>query len=181
MEKVTHKGRLIEIIQKEVGQAGVVKTYEIARRSPGVRLIIEKDGQILISKEFRHEQGGLDYRLPGGKVYDSLDEYRAALDAGVDIQEAARRAAIKEAKEEVGIRVKDVSFLYKSICGATMQWDLYYFATQSFEEGEQELEAGEDTTFEFVDREKAKEMCLDGSVSEDRSALVLLRYLEGGF
>jgi len=54
-------------------------TLEFARRSPGTRLIIEKGDKIILSREFRHELGSYDYRLPGGKVYDSLDEYNKAL------------------------------------------------------------------------------------------------------
>ena len=41
----------------------------------------------------------------------------------------------------------------------------------------QNLEDGEDITFEFIDKEKVKEMCLSGEISEERSALVLLRYI----
>ncbi len=181
MEQITHKGRIIEVVQKEVEQNGNTKTFEFARRSPGTRLIIPKATSILLTKEFRHELNGYDYRLPGGKVYDTLDEYNAALHSGVSIDKAAEDAATKEAREEVGIQVKDISFLHKSICGATVVWDLFYFVVDSFEEGEQELEEGEDITFEFVDRDRVRQMCLDGSISEERSALVLLRYLEGQF
>lgn len=134
---------------------------------------------LLLTREFRHELGAYDYRLPGGKVYDSLDEYNEAFATGMNIDEAAKAAAIKEAREEVGIKVKDISFLHKSICGATVMWDLFYFVVNDFIEGEQELEHGEDITFEYYDCERVKEMCLDGSVSEERSALVLLRYLHG--
>jgi 8-oxo-dGTP pyrophosphatase MutT (NUDIX family) len=49
--------------------------FEIARRSPGVRLIICDKDKILLSKEFRKELKGYDYRLPGGKVFDTLKEY----------------------------------------------------------------------------------------------------------
>lgn len=177
METITHKGKMIEVVQKEVEQSGIKKTFEFARRSPGTRVIIPRGETILLTKEFRHELGGYDYRLPGGKVYDSLDEYNDALAEGIDINESAKRAAIKEAQEEVGIEVKDISFFHKSICGATVVWDLFYFVVRNFAEGEQELEHGEDITFEFYNREKVKEMCLDGAVSEERSALVLLRYL----
>jgi 8-oxo-dGTP pyrophosphatase MutT (NUDIX family) len=177
METITHKGKMIEVVQKEVEQGGVKKTFEFARRSPGTRLIIPKGETILLTKEFRHELDGYDYRLPGGKVYDSLDEYNEALATGVDIDASAKQAAMKEAREEVGIEVKDISFFHKSVCGATVVWDLFYFVVKNFVEGEQALEHGEDITFEFYDREKVKMMCLDGSVSEERSALVLLRYL----
>lgn len=177
METITHKGSIIEVVQKEVEQNGKKKVFEYARRSPGTRLIIPKGDTVLLTKEFRNELNGYDYRLPGGKVYDTLDEYNNALSSGVDINESAKVAAIKEAKEEVGITVNDASLFHKSICGATVMWDLFYFVVNDFVEGKQDLEDGENITFEFVDKKKVKSMCLDGSISEERSALTLFRYL----
>ncbi len=181
MEKITHKGKIIEVVQKDVDQNGKIKNLEFARRSPGVRLIISQGDEILLTKEFRHETGGYDYRLPGGKVYDSLDEYNAALGSYVDISEAAKKAAIKEASEEVGIDVKDISFLHRSICGATVVWDLFYFLVKDFLKTSQHLEEGEDIQVQTFSKEEVKKMCLDGRIGEERSALVLLRYLNGGF
>lgn len=181
MEKITHQGKMIEVVQREVEQNGKIWTLEFARRSPGTRLIIPKGNKILLSKEYRHEVGGYDYRLPGGKVYDSLEEYNTALQLNVDIAEYAKVAAIKEAREEAGILVKDLSFLHKSICGATMVWDLFYFVVNDFTKTTQQLGDGEDIKIEVVDREKVKEMCLNGTIGEERSALVLLRYLNNGF
>lgn len=178
METITHKGKIIEVVQNEVELNGKKKIFEFARRSPGTRLIIPKGDTVLLTKEFRSELNGYDYRLPGGKVYDTLDEYNRALSFEVDIKEAAKMAAAKEAKEEVGIDAKELSLFHISICGATVVWDLFYFVVNKFTEGEQDLEDGEDITFEFVDREKVKEMCFDGSISEERSALVLLKYLK---
>lgn len=177
MEKITHQGRIIEVVQKEIEQNGKVKVFEYVRRSPGVRLIIPKENTILLTKEFRRELNSYDYRLPGGKVYDSLDEYNNALITSVDINESAKVAAIKEAKEEAGIEAKGLSLFHKSVCGATVVWDLFYFVVNEFTESSQNLEEGEDIAFQFVDKEAVKKMCLDGSISEERSALVLLRYL----
>ena len=70
MEKITHQGKIIEVVQKEVEYNKKTQIFEFARRSPGTRLIIPKGDKILISKEHRHEVGGYDYRLPGGKFYD---------------------------------------------------------------------------------------------------------------
>jgi 8-oxo-dGTP pyrophosphatase MutT (NUDIX family) len=178
-EHTTHKGRMIEVVQKEVERNGIKKTLEFARRSPGVRLILPRGDEILLTKEFRHELNAYDYRLPGGKVYDSLEEYNAALLAGVDIAEAAKKAAIKEAAEEAGAVIEKVSFLHKSICGGSVVWDLFYFVADGFTQKAQQLEEGEDITVAAVTREEARRMCLDGRMSEERSALVLLRYLEG--
>ena len=177
MEKITHKGKMIEVVQRDVEQNGKVKTFEFARRSPGTRLIIVDGENILLTKEFRHEVGGYDYRLPGGKVYDSLEEYNTALVSGVEIVEVAKQAAIKEAMEEVGIEVKDISFFHKSVCGATVVWDLFYFVVKDFEKTKQNLEDGEDISVVEVSKEKVKSMCLSGEIGEERSALVLFRYL----
>jgi len=57
----------------------------------------------------------------------------------VDISEAAKEGAIKEAREEVGVEVKDISFLHKSVCGATVVWDLYYFVVKDFNQVPQTL------------------------------------------
>lgn len=177
METITHQGKIIEVVQKEVDINGKKKVFEYARRSPGTRLIIPKENTILLTKEFRSELNSYDYRLPGGKVYDSLDEYNNALSSNINIDESAKFAAIKEAKEEAGIEVKELTLLHKSVCGATVVWDLFYFVVNEFIESSQNLEEGEDITFQFVDKEEVKKMCLDGSISEERSALVLLRYL----
>ncbi len=179
MEKITYQGRIIEVVEKHVDLNGVVKTFEYARRSPGVRLIIPKSNKILLTKEYRHEIAGYDYRLPGGKVYDSLEQYNTALADGVDIAQAAKTAAIKEADEEVGIKITDLDFLHKSVCGATVIWDLFYFIATNFETGSQNLEHGEDITIEEVSKKQAEQMCLDGTIGEERSALVLFRYLKG--
>ncbi len=173
MEKIVYQGKIIEVVQKEVGS----KTFEFARRSPGTRLIVDRGNQVLLTKEFRHELNAYDYRLPGGKVYDTLGEYNKALESGVDIMQASKVAIIKEAKEEAGLEIKNVEFIHRSICGTTITWDLFYFVSKEFKETDQNLGEGEDITFEFYEKEKVKEMCLDGSISEERSALVLLKYL----
>ena len=177
MEKITHRGNIIEVVQKEVSLDGKIKTFEYARRSPGVRLIIPQNNKILLTKEFRYELKTYDYRLPGGKVFDSLNEYNNALEQSVDILDNARLAAIKEAKEEVGIDIKDLSFFHKSICGATIIWDLYYFIVNKADWTAQELELGEDIKTELFEKEEVQAMCLDGRISEERSALILLKFL----
>lgn len=177
MEKTVFQGNIIEVVQKEVNQNGRSKTFEFARRSPGVRLIIISGDKILLTKEYRNELRSYDFRLPGGKVFDSLAEYNNSLTNYEDEVESAKLAAIKEAKEEVGIVVNKIEYLSKSICGATVVWDLYYFLVSDYELSKQDLEDGEDISVELVDLDKARRMCLDGAISEERSALVLLRYL----
>ena len=182
MKKIKYEGNTFEIFDLEVERNGTKKfTAEMAHRPPGTRLLIVKDNKVLLTKEYRYEIGEYDFRLPGGKVYESLAEYNKAVEAGVGIVEAAKDGAIKEAEEEAGIKVKNIIFLDKSICGMTVIWDLYYFLVKDFTEDVQHLEEDEEIHIEWTDKKKAKEMCLNGEIGEARSALVLLRYLEGKF
>lgn len=179
-EVIAYKGRMIEIVtqQMRVGSEEVV--YEKARRSSGTRLLITSPNHnILLTREYRDEIGGWDYRLPGGKVFDSLEEYSEAVKSGVDLLEKSKQAAQKEAQEEVGINAEDITHLHTSKLGATVEWDLYYFRVNlpTEELGEQKLEPGENIQVGWYSPTDALRLALNGSLSEDRSAAVLMRYI----
>ncbi len=179
-ETIKFKGKLFEIVDKTVSTTGKEFVIEAARRAPGARLILDPgDGSLLLTKEYRAELGGYDYRVPGGKVYDSLVEYRAALESGSDLAPAIEAAARKEAKEEAGIEGGSFSKFHTSVLGLSVEWDLHYFVVTGFSEGAQDLGEHEDIEVVRVPKEEVRKMCLDGTVSEERSALVLLRYLDG--
>lgn len=179
-EAITHRGKMIEVITQlmKIGDKEVV--FEKARRSPGTRLlIVSPKGKILLTKEHRTEIKGWDFRLPGGKVFDSLEEYNLALKEGVDLSEKAKQAAQKEAVEEVGIKAEDIKQIHISKCGATVEWDLYYFLVNLPSEklGTQRLENGENIQVGWYSRDEVLKLVSDGSMSEDRSVAVLMRYI----
>jgi len=177
-EKIFSRGKMFELVHITQPDGRV---FEIARRAPGVRLIIkdEKAKKLLLTKEHRQELKGWDYRLPGGKVFNSLEEYDAHRKAGDDIAEAARTKAIAEAHEEAGVEVKDLKLFKKSTLGATVEWDLYVFEVLNWvKASSQKLEAGEkietDNWFSF---EEVKKMILSGEMREERTALIVLQWL----
>lgn len=142
--EIVYQGKMFEVVKWE-GKPGVM--FEAALRSPGVRLLIEceKDGSkaLRMTKELRREAGGFDYRLPGGKVFDSLGEFNEFRLKGVNISSRAKDAALKEGREEAG--VKDGEFIPASVskAGASVEWDLHYFIVKNATLGEQELEEHE--------------------------------------
>lgn len=179
-ERVVYQGNILEIIQQkfQVGEQEI--TYELARRSPGTRLIIlSPDNKLLITREYRKELGTWDYRLPGGKVFDTLSEYNQALQNKEDITAKAEQAAIKEAREEVGIDVERIRHFATSKCGASVSWDLFYFLVEQYQpiQDGQSLEHGEYIEVLTIDLDQAKQICLEGKMQEDRSVAVLLRFL----
>jgi 8-oxo-dGTP pyrophosphatase MutT (NUDIX family) len=179
-KQIVFQGKILEVVQQpmEVGSGKIVH-FEWARRAPGTRLIIisQDKKQVLLTKEYRYETKAYDYRLPGGKVFDSLAEYNSFLESGADIIEPATVKAKAEAREEAGIEAVNLTFFYKGVCGATVEWDLYYFVVGDWTPAAQATEDGEDISVNWVNVNEAQDMALDGRMQEDRSAIVLLRYL----
>lgn len=178
-EKVIFKGKLIEIVEQKMKAGNYEYSVEMAKRPPGTRLIIvSPDKKISLTKEYRPEYQEWDFRLPGGKVIDSLDEYNELKNSKA-LLEMAEEGAKKEALEEVGIIVDEMELFTVSQCGVTIVWDLYYFVVTKYHSHPdgQHLEEDENIEPFWVSFKKAKEMCLNGKIGEDRSAVILLRFL----
>ncbi len=173
MKKIVFSGKIFQIIEQKKGTT----VFEFARRSPGVRLLITNGKKILLTKEFRTEVNGYDYRLPGGKIFDTMKEYEVTSDH--EIKECALKAAMKECLEETGIVPTKIKLMEIAHAGATVLWDLHYFLVEEFEqhpEG-QKLENGEEITVMWKSFAEVKELCLKREVQEDRSVAVLLRFI----
>ena len=171
LENIKYRGKIIEVIEESHGN----KIFEKARRSPGVRALIVKDNNILLSREFRYELNDYDYRLPGGKVFDTLNDYSNHLNE--DLTKYADKAVVKECYEEVGLNVKNPKLIKVSKAGATIEWDLYYYLIEDFEYDVQHLEDGEDITFNWYSLSEVEKFCLQDKIKEDRSVAVILRYV----
>jgi 8-oxo-dGTP pyrophosphatase MutT (NUDIX family) len=179
-EKIFAQGKLFELVHTMQPDGRV---FEMARRAPGVRNIIvdRKNQKILLTKEFRQELKGWDYRLPGGKVFDSLQEYEAHRQSGDDIADAAAHKAKAETIEEAGIVLNSLKLFRKSTLGATVEWDLYVFESDDwgFAESGQQLEAGEQIEAEnWLPYDEIEQMILAGDMREERIALILLQWIK---
>ncbi len=165
------------IIEKHIS-----KWYERAVRPPWVRLILKNhENKILLTKEFRHEQWGFDYRLPWGKVFDELEWYLQVRDNQPMLLEYAFEAARREAKEEAGVQqISDLQLFDTSLDGASVEWTLFYFTGNISWLWEQELDGDEGIhgiEVWFFTPEEIKEMIQRKEIMEDRSVGVLCQYL----
>ncbi|HEX8763477.1 MAG TPA: NUDIX domain-containing protein [Candidatus Saccharimonadales bacterium] len=173
-EEVAFSGKIGEIIHTKQPDGRVFERY---RRPPGTRLIIvSPDKKILLTKEHRGETGGIDLRLPGGKVRDTLGDYHKLLAGGQDMVAAAAEAAIKEAREETGLIVGNPRLIAKANAGATVEWDLYYFLVDEYRESDdgQQLEQGEDIEVAYLSPGEIRQAISAGEMQEWRSVGVLL-------
>jgi hypothetical protein len=179
VETTVFTGKLFKIVHAEQPDG---RKFERAQRAPGVRLIIsDRDNQrVLLTREFRQELGEYDFRLPGGKVFDSLAELDAWDEGGEDILNAAVAKAKGEGAEEAGVDISELELYRKSTLGATIEWDLFVFDVKQWQPHAlgQQLEQGEDIDADsWFSFKEAEQMILDGKMQEERVALILLRWL----
>ena len=175
-ETIVYEWKIFEVVQQLVKIWDKEIVFEIARRSPGVRLIICDGDKILLTKEYRKELKGYDYRLPGGKVFDILVDYNIHKK---NIKKYARIAAQRECEEETGLVIQDISLFYVSKAGATIERDLYYYVINKFTQHAkwQHVEHGEDIVVEWKNKKEILSLIKKWAMHEDRSVGVLLRFL----
>lgn len=180
-EEIFARGKMFELVHETQLDGRI---FEIARRAPGVRLIIanKEKGEILLTKEFRRELGVRDFRLPGGKVFSTLEEYEAHRTGNKDILAAAESQAKVEAAEEAGIDISSLTLFRKSALGATVEWDLYVFDAVNWrlhKDGQQlkEDEPLDIVGVDFYSYADVENKILNGEMQEERVAMVLLQWI----
>lgn len=182
-----HLSRLFNIVNHDVlFSAGAIKRFQYVERSPGVRSLVTDGTSILMTREWREETNRWDYRLPGGKLYDTAAEYQKFLalrPTKEQMVEKAEVAAKKELQEETGLKLDHERFSMEhiSVCGSIIKWDLYYFvarlATKPALTTQTETDEGEKTLNLWLTYEEVEKLCFSGDVSEDRTVAFLLKYL----
>jgi 8-oxo-dGTP pyrophosphatase MutT (NUDIX family) len=178
--QVLYRGRLIELVREEVPHPDGVRVFEFARRGPGTRiLLVSPERGVLLTREYRRELGKYDTRIPGGKVFDTLAEYETGRSSGTPVSAFAEEAAARELTEETGYHALSLDFLGISKCGATIEWDLYYFACTEWTEptGTFTPHEDEDITVTWEPIDLVARMCLTGEITEERSAMRIIQYL----
>ena len=156
-DEVIYEGNLFQVLHRTkrstfiVDKNEVSKTihYELVRRPPGVRAIIVNQTQILLTREFRYELDKWDYRLPGGKVYDSNKEYQIAYLNGSLNSDIIKKLK-QEIKEETGIEIKKYKKINVSHSGLTVEWDLHYFVAYDF--NMQQNKTVQKSEYEFIEQ-----------------------------
>lgn len=152
---------------------------EYYRRPPGVRAIVDTGEELIIQREKREYLGReWDYRLPGGKSFDSLIEWLEGYD-GVENSDLLEQAIIRELEEEIGIIAKTDKLIKKYISepSSSVEHTLYYFLITEFEEAKakpQHDEVIEKIQFTY---QGIYDLLINGSFSEDRTRAMLFQYL----
>ncbi len=153
---------------------------EYYRRPPGVRAIVDTGKGLILQKEKREYLNmEWDYRLTGGKSFDSLIEWLDGYDAIIN-SDFLEQAIIRELEEEIGLLVNSdtaVRKYYHSQSSSSVEHDLYYFIVTEYEEGKAKLQHDEVIEKVELSYTQVYDLLLDGSFSEDRTRAVLFNFL----
>lgn len=181
--KILTEGKLGAIVQfpmlVDSGKGYEAKMFERFVRPPGTRIIAIKNNSIFLQKEHRLETSNeFDWRLPGGKVIDSFEEYKQYIGKEIP-KEVIIEAGKKELREEGKLEAETLTLLKKSSCGASVEWDLYYLLAENTKSVEHNHDEGEEIVdgkwFAFDEIEK---MCETGEIGEDRTVAALYQYIK---
>ena len=160
------------------GEGYIEKTLERFVRPPGTRIIAVRDSTVYLQKEYRSETKSFDWRLPGGKVVDSFEEYRGYIGKEMS-SEAIIAAALRELREEAQLEAVLGTIFKKSSCGASVEWDLYYVIVYETKEVEYSHNEGEEIEEgKWVDFETLLAMCTKGEIGEDRTVSALYQFIQ---
>lgn len=165
-------------VLRDSGDGHKKMLFEKFVRPPGTRIIAFNDKKIFLQKEVRLEQNNkLDWRLPGGKVMDSFDNYKQYIDKEIP-ERIIIEAGKKELQEEAHLDATTITFFKKSICGALVEWDLYYLIAENITTVEHTHNEGEEIIdgkwFSF---EEVLTMCKNGEIDEDRTVSALYQFI----
>ncbi len=158
-----YDGRILKLDVDEVllpdGRRSV---RECVRHGGGAAVLLVRDGEVLLVRQFRYVYGKETYEIPAGK-----------LDAGEDAAEAAAR----ELEEETGYRatVERAFKLYPSP-GYTDEIIHVYFAKRFSFVG-QKLDEGEFLNCEFIALDKVVKMIESGEICDAKTVAAVYRYL----
>ncbi len=178
-----YRGRILRVLNQKVELPNGKKMFfEYVERSPGVRIMVTSNNKYLLNKEWRVELNNWDYRLPGGKVFDTLEEFiETQRNSNYNIEQECVKAAQRELYEETGLKI-DISFFSKSCVsklGATVMWDLHYYFVNKrnlvFDEREIQTHEGEHIHCVWLTKDEVLNLFLTNKIKEDRSISFILR------
>lgn len=172
--RVRYRGDRVAVVERPMAGAEGVETTESARLSPGVRLVVVNDDELLLLPDGPQGPGDPSWRLPGGPVFDSLPAYEAVRHGDHEVRDVVDDRATEVLRVRVGLDPVTSENLFILPAGPGVESDLHYYAVSRYRPAKR---AGDPSDATWLSRDQVRLACLDGRVREGRSAAALLRYL----
>lgn len=163
-ESVAYKGSFLEFKKDEVLLPDGNYAFREYIHHPGAVaiLVIDKDDNVYMERQFRYPIRKIIYEIPAGK-----------LEKGEDILEAAKR----ELEEETGLIAKNMEKLGEDYpCVGYSDEVIHIYLVKEFEEGKQHLDEEEFVEVEKIPYEEVLEMIKNGEIKDSKTVHAISLY-----
>ncbi len=163
--KPIYDGKIIKLREDEVTLPnGMTALREVVSHSGGSAVLCEKDGKILLVKQFRYPYKEEILEIPAGKINKGEDP---------------SKTAIRELEEEGGIKAEKVNLIFKvyPTPGYTNEI-IYIYKAEGLTVTRQNLDKDEFLSSNWYDKEQLKTMINNGEIVDGKTLIALLSVLK---
>lgn len=164
-ENYLYNGKILNLKKDEVELPdGKSAVREMVEHSGGSAILCEKDGKILLVKQFRYPYKEVIYEIPAGK-----------LNPGEDPSETA----IRELEEEGGVKAERVVKMFDVYpTPAYTNEIIRIYRAEGLKETEIHLDEDEFLSAVWVDKNQIKKMIECGEIKDAKTLIALLAVLK---
>lgn len=156
-----YKGKILSLRKDDIVLPdNTLAIREMVEHSGGSAIYCEKDGKILLVKQFRYPYEKELYEIPAGKLNDG---------------ESPEETAIRELEEEGGIRAKEVIKLFDIYpTPAYTNEIIRIYKAVDFIQTKACLDKDEFLSAEWIDKYKVKQMIYSGQIKDAKTIIAVL-------
>lgn len=165
-EETVYKGKIYDIHKDTINLPnGKTTEREVVVHSGAAAILpIDKDGNIIFVRQYRHPAKSLVLEIPAGM-----------LDKGED----TRDCAIRELEEEIGMKTNKLSFMIKMyLAVGYSNEEISIYLAEDLEEGTQNLDEDEFVTIEKYSLKTSIDMILKGIIVDSKTIVAIFAYKE---
>jgi len=159
-----YKGKIINVRKDNaILPNGSSAIREMVEHSGGSAVICEKDGKILLVKQFRYPYGEELWEIPAGKL---------------NVGEDPAQTAIRELEEEGGIKAEKVVKLFDVYpTPAYTNEIIRIYRAEGLTETKMHLDEDEFLCAKWIEKDKIKKMISQGEIKDAKTLIALLSVL----
>ena len=166
VKNVVYKGKIINLRKDDVILPnGKPAVREVIEHSGGCSVLAEKDGKILLVRQFRYPYKEVIWEIPAGKI-----------NAGETPDETAAR----ELEEECGYRAEKVVKLFEVYPSPAYTDEIIrIYRAEGLVKSKTHLDEDEFLSAVWVEKSEIKKMIGDGEIKDGKTLIALLFALSG--
>ena len=159
--KCIYDGKIIKVKKDKVLLPNKKESFrEIVEHGGGACVLCEKDGKILLVRQFRYAYNKEIWEIPAGKINKGEEPYLTAL---------------RELEEEGGIKAESAELLYEIYPSPGYTSEIIYlYKVNEFSKTNQHLDEDEFLSGKWFSKEELKKMIKSGEIKDGKTLIALL-------